>query len=183
MPANRGRQSKRIALCGVLCALSVTVLLTGNVIGIGTYAAPMLACFLLIPAGEEYGPKTALLLYAGTAVLGVLLVPDKELALFYALVLGYYPVLRKALARVRPAALRWAAKLACFNAATLALYALLLTLLASPALLAEFADAGPVLLAVLLGVGNVAFVFLDIALGLFTRLYHTRLRRRIRRFL
>ncbi len=183
VPANTGRQSKRVALCGVLCALSVAILMLGNAIGIGTYAAPMLACFLLIPAGEEYGPKTALLLYAGTAALAVLLLPDKELALFYALVLGYYPVLRTALARVRPAALRWALKFGCFNAATLAMYALLLTLFASPALLEEFADTGPVLLAALLGVGNMAFLFLDIALGLFTRVYHARLRRHIRRFL
>ena len=43
-------QSRRIALCGVLAALGVVVLLVGSALGLGTYAAPMLACFLLLPA-------------------------------------------------------------------------------------------------------------------------------------
>ena len=45
----RKTESQKIALCGVLSALSVVVLLVGNVLQIGTYAAPMLASFLLIP--------------------------------------------------------------------------------------------------------------------------------------
>ncbi len=183
MPGDYGRQSRRVALCGVLCALSVVLLLVGNVLQIGTYAAPMLASLLLIPAGEEYGPRAALLLYLATSVLGVLLVPDKELALFYALVLGYYPVLRGALARIRPAPLRWAAKLACFNAAALAMYALLLAVFAAPALRAEFSAMGRGIPAALLGLGNAAFLLYDLALSRLTRLYRARLRRHLRRFL
>ena len=60
----RKTESQKIALCGVLSALSVVVLLVGNVLQIGTYAAPMLASFLLIPVLEDYGKKYALLLYA-----------------------------------------------------------------------------------------------------------------------
>ena len=91
----RKTESQKIALCGVLGALSVTLLLAGNLLQVGTYAAPMLAAFLLVPVLEEYGRKYALLLYAATSVLAVLLVPDKELALFYVLVLGYYPMLKR----------------------------------------------------------------------------------------
>lgn len=89
----RKTESQKIALCGVLSALSVVVLLVGNVLQIGTYAAPMLASFLLIPVLEDYGKKYALLLYAVVSLLSLFLVPDKELVLFYVLVLGYYPVL------------------------------------------------------------------------------------------
>lgn len=170
-------------MCGVLCALSVALLLLGNVLQVGTYAAPMLASFALVPVCEEYGPRTALLLYAATAVLSVLLVPDKELALFYALVQGYYPALKKVLDRLRPAPLRWAAKLLCFNAATLAMYALLLVLFASPALLEEFAGYDTVMLAALLGLGNVSFLLCDVALTRMRALYHMRLRRRIQKYL
>ena len=76
----RRNESRRVALCGVLCALGIALLLLGSVLQIGTYAAPMLACFLLVPVGEEYGPKYMLLLYLATAVLSVLLLPDQELA-------------------------------------------------------------------------------------------------------
>ena len=53
----RKTESQKIALCGVLGALSVVLLLVGAALQIGTYAAPMLAAFLLIPVLDEYGPK------------------------------------------------------------------------------------------------------------------------------
>ena len=114
----RKTESQKIALCGVLSALSVVVLLVGNVLQIGTYAAPMLASFLLIPVLEDYGKKYALLLYAVVSLLSLFLVPDKELVLFYVLVLGYYPVLRVRLNNIRRGVLRWMAKFGCFNAAS-----------------------------------------------------------------
>ena len=116
----RKTESQKIALCGVLSALSVVVLLVGNVLQIGTYAAPMLASFLLVPVLEDYGKKYALLLYAVVSLLSLFLVPDKELVLFYVLVLGYYPVLRVRLNNIRRGVLRWMAKFGCFNAAVCA---------------------------------------------------------------
>ena len=78
----------------MLGALSVVLLLIGSALQIGTYAAPMLAAFLLIPVLEDYGPRYALTLYATVSILAVLFVPETELAFFYVLVMGYYPVLR-----------------------------------------------------------------------------------------
>lgn len=176
----RKNESQKTALCGVLGALSVVLLLIGNILQVGTYAAPMLAAFLLIPVLEEYGAKYALLLYAAVSILAVLLVPDKELALFYALVLGYYPALKRPLDRLRPALLRWAAKFAVFNAATVALYGLLF-LLIGPALAAELLADGPAMLAALLAMGNLAFWLCDRALGSITRLYHLKLRRKLKK--
>ena len=51
-------------------------------------------------------------------------------------------MLRARLERLRPAALRWAAKFAFFNAAVALVYALLLFVLSPPGLAAEFAAAG-----------------------------------------
>ena len=59
----RKTESQKIALCGMLGALSVVLLLLGSALQIGTYAAPMLAAFLLIPVLEEYGTRYALTLY------------------------------------------------------------------------------------------------------------------------
>ena len=84
----RKTESQKIALCGMLGALSVVLLLLGSALQIGTYAAPMLAAFLLIPVLEEYGTRYALTLYVCVAILAVLFVPETELALFYVLVMG-----------------------------------------------------------------------------------------------
>ena len=48
----RKTESQKIALYGVLGALSVVLLLLGAALQIGTYAAPMLASFLLVPVLE-----------------------------------------------------------------------------------------------------------------------------------
>lgn len=179
----RKTESQKIALCGVLGALSIVILLLGNLLQIGTYCAPMLACFLLIPVQEEYGEKYALLLYATVSLLGIFVVPDKELALFYTMVLGYYPVLKRRLDALRSPVLRWAAKFLVFNLTVLALYALLLFVLTPAALLADFAAATAPLLLATLAMGNLCFWLCDRALQALTLLYLVRLRPRWKKLL
>ena len=145
----RKTESQKIALCGMLGALSVVLLLLGSALQIGTYAAPMLAAFLLIPVLEEYGTRYALTLYVCVAILAVLFVPETELALFYVLVMGYYPVLRVKLNGVKSTLLRWVLKFAVFNAGTVLVYFLLFALL-GPAVLDELLADGIGMLAALL---------------------------------
>lgn len=167
----RKTESQKIALCGMLGALSVVLLLIGSALQIGTYAAPMLAAFLLIPVLEDYGPRYALTLYATVSILAVLLVPETELAFFYVLVMGYYPVLRVKLNALKNTVLRWVIKFAVFNAATVLVYLLLFALL-GPAVLDELLADGTAMLAVLLAAGNLSFWLCDRALAALTRYYH-----------
>ena len=107
-----------LPLSVITMILNVVLLLIGSALQIGTYAAPMLAAFLIIPVLEEYGPRYALTLYATVSILAVLFVPETELAFFYVLVMGYYPVLRVKLNTLKNTVLRWVIKFAVFNAAT-----------------------------------------------------------------
>lgn len=171
----KNTQSGRMALCGVLAALTVAILLAGTALGIGTYAAPMLASFLLIPALVEYGPRTAITQYIASAVLAVLLVPDPELSLFYALVLGPYPAEKMLLDRIHPAVLRWAAKLAVFNGAAVLMYALL-RLVFLPGM-TDLMPGTVAMVLVLVGLCNLAFVMCDRAVAALTVVYRLRMRR------
>lgn len=177
----RNTQSYKIALCGVLGALSVALLLMGNLLQIGTYAAPMLAAFLLIPILEEYGRRYAFMLYLTVSILSVLLVPDLELSLFYLFVVGYYPILRTVLERIRLRPVRWITKFAWFNAAVVIMYLLLIFVLAPPELAAEFAADGAPMLVLLLAMGNLSFWFCDRALVSMTVLYRRRLRSKLKK--
>ena len=175
----RKTESQKIALCGVLGALSVVLLLVGAALQVGTYAAPMVAAFLLIPVLDEYGPKYALLLYATVSILSILLVPELELSFFYVFVIGYYPVLRVGLMRIKNTMLRWFVKFAVFNGATVLAYAVLFALL-GPAILDELlADGVPMLLA-LLAVGNLSFWLCDRALASLTRYYRVVLKKKLK---
>ena len=176
----RKTESQKIALCGMLGALSVVLLLLGSALQIGTYAAPMLAAFLLIPVLEEYGTRYALTLYVCVAILAVLFVPETELALFYVLVMGYYPVLRVKLNGVKSTLLRWLLKFAVFNAGTVLVYLLLFALL-GPAVLDELLADGVGMLAALLAAGNLSFWLCDRALAALTRYYHVILKPKLKK--
>lgn len=170
-----GRQSHEIALCGVSAALGTVLLLLGGLVPGATYCAPLLGMLALLPILSECGARPALSVYGVTAALALLLAPEKEPAFVY-LLLGYYPVLRPVLNRLRLRTLRLAGKLAVFNAAAAVLYLLLraLGLEVPETELAEYAK--PLLAAFLLG-GNLTFLLLDRALEQLTLLWQYRLRK------
>lgn len=156
-------QSRRMALCGLMAALSVVLLMLGGMIPLATFACPMLAMVCLLPVLEEYGPRTALILYAATSVLALLLVGDKELALFYAF-LGYYPAIKPRLDRMRSPVLRTAAKCGIFTGALTAMYLLVLFLFRLEAVVEEFAGYSAGMLILLLVLANLTCLVLDLAL-------------------
>lgn len=170
------RRSHEIAFCGVLAALGTVLLLLGGLVPGATYCAPMLGMLPLLPVLAEYGWRSALCVYGVTAVLALLMTPDKELAGVY-LFLGYYPVLRPALDRLHSRLVRLICKLVIFNASILALYFLLLRVLGLDLLELEFSEYSRPFLLALLGGGNLVFLLLDRALGQLTLLWRYRLRK------
>lgn len=171
-----GRQCHEIAFCGVSAALGTVLLLLGGLIPGATYCAPVLGMLPLLPVLAECGRRSALGVYGVTAVLALLLTPDKELAGVY-LFLGYYPVLRPALERLHSGLARLICKLAVFNAAVLALYFLALRVLGLDMLETEFTEYSTPFLMALLGGGNLVFLLLDRALGQLMLLWRYQLRR------
>ena len=134
----------------------------------------------ITPVLEEYGTRYALTLYVCVAILAVLFVPETELALFYVLVMGYYPVLRVKLNGVKSTLLRWLLKFAVFNAGTVLVYLLLFALL-GPAVLDELLADGVGMLAALLAAGNLSFWLCDRALAALTRYYHVILKPKLKK--
>lgn len=168
------RRSRRAALCGVLTALSLVILSLGSLIPLATFACPMLAMLCLLPAVEEYGAGTALLLYAAAALLALPLCPDKEVAALY-LFLGWYPALRPRLNRW-PLLPRTAVKCALFSLSVTVLYLLLIRLFRLEAVTGEFAEYSVLMIAGLLLLGNITFLLFDRVLDTFARLYQRRRR-------
>ena len=167
-------KSRQMALCGLLTALAVVVMILAGALGIGTYAGPVLAMAVLLPVLEEYGAKSAVTVYVAAALLGLLLVPELELALVFA-AFGWYPILRPRLARIPSRAVQTAAKLLLCTAVILALYGVLLRFLG---MTADLLDAAPVFNLMLLVLGNVTFLLADLALDRLTVLWHRKLRKK-----
>lgn len=139
------QQSSKIAFCGLIVALSVTLMLCGGMIPIATYCVPMACGVLLLPIMLEYGKNSAWIAYGAVSLLVILLGIDKEAAFFYVF-LGYYPILKWSIDRIKKKSLRFMAKLFVFNSAVLLMYAVLGFILNMEVLISEFTQMGAFLL-------------------------------------
>lgn len=122
-------KSWMLAYCGMASALCIAVMLLGTALPILLFIAPAVAGFLIAAVREECGSRMALTAYAAVSLLSLLLVPDREVALAFAALLGYYPLVKPRFDRIRPAIVQLLAKLCLCNLAVLAIYGLLLALL------------------------------------------------------
>ena len=170
------RTSRRVAVSGMMAALGTAVMMLGGVIPAATFCCPAVAALALIPPAFDCGRTWALSAYAAIALLGLMLCPDKEAALLFAF-LGWYPVMKWALdARIRRRWLRRIAKLALWNAAIAAAYALMFFVLRLDQVLADYREAGRVMAAAMLLLGNVTLALYDVMLTRCAVLYIRRLR-------
>lgn len=168
-------KSKKIALVGMMCALAAVIMLMGGLIPLATFCCPLLAGLALIPVFVECGEKLAWGAYIAISLLALILCPDKEAALLFAFV-GYYPILRWRLDQIRNGFLRLAAKLAVFNVAVLAMYAVSIFIFQMAAIAAEYREMGLAMALFTLLLGNVTLVVYDVLLQRLTALYVVKFR-------
>ena len=167
----KGRRSKSwaMAYCGMAAALSVAMMLMGAVFPIAMFIAPAVASFLIATVCVECGRTMALTAYGAVSLL---FVPDKEVALTFVFLLGYYPLAKPYFEKIRPALLRAVCKLLLCNGAVLAMYGLVLLLMPAGSIAEELRTTALAVSLVTLAMGNVAFLLYDRALHNMLMLYH-----------
>ena len=172
----RNRTSFRVALSGVLAALMVVVMLLGTLIPGTTYLCPALAGAFLVPVVWELGVRNGGLAFAVVSLLSLFLAPDKQAALFFVLLFGWYPLLRPSLQRMRQKAVRWVVKFLLFNLALAAIALVTVFVLGLPLFGAEEKNGTVLVLVGMLVLGNIAFQLYDLLLGRLGDWYVMRLR-------
>ena len=99
---NRNEQKKRtrrIAVCGMLSALGVVVILLGSLIEVLDLCTAAIASLLCVLVMIEYGRGYPWAVYAATSILALLLAPQKNPALIYA-IFGFYPIVKAYIERL-----------------------------------------------------------------------------------
>lgn len=165
------RKSWSISYCGIVAALCVALMLLGAVIPIAMFIAPAIAGFLVATVCVECGRTMAFTAYAAVSLLALLFVPDKEEALTFVFLLGYYPLVKPRFERIRPALLRGAAKLALCNGSILLLYGLVLLLVPGGSISQDLKATALAVSLTTLAMGNVAFLLYDRALHNLLQIY------------
>ena len=172
------KQSMMAAFCGMAASLSMAVMLLGGVIPIATYAVPMLCGLLLLPILLEFGEKAAWATFFAVAALTLMLDFDKEAAFFY-LFIGYYPIVKWKLDKIKSKGLRVAAKLSLFTVSMAVMYALLALLFPMLAVMKDFEEMGAVLSILFLVIYDFCMVLYDRLLFFVVMLYGNKIRPRL----
>lgn len=182
MPSRRQQsriQSGKMAFCGLLVALSVALMLSGGLIPIATYCAPMFCALLLLPILMEYGKKAAWTGFAAVSLITLILGIDKEAAFFY-LFVGYYPLLKWEIERLKSKPMRILVKVLVFNLSIALMYVFLGAVLGMHAVVAEFSEMNAAMLAVFLVMLNLCLFLYDRLIFPLMILYDRKLRPKLR---
>lgn len=149
--------TKRIALGGMLAGVAVTIMCLGGLIPVATYVCPMLCCLTQFLVLRFCGRKLAWSWFFAVCILSLTVGPDKEAVLVFAAI-GYYPILKPYFERYRLGILL---KIALFNVSIFAAYGVMIRFLGMEELISENMEFGLIGLAVIVILGNIAFLLLD----------------------
>ena len=170
-----------VSLCGIMCGLALAAMFMLSMVPAFEYISPACAGLLIWVIRERLGVKYGLVSYIAVGILCLFLTPKLEAAMMYVFLLGYYPILRQFLMRIKLALVRWTAKLAVYAASSIACYTLLIYALNQKELLEDMGEFGVYGPWVLLAMGAAAFVCYDIFLGLFFPFYEKLIKPKIQK--
>lgn len=112
----------KVALGGIITALSVVLMFSTGLIPTLTYAIPAMAGMLLIVITIEINSGFATVVYAAVSILSLLVVADKEAAVMYTAFFGYYPIIKGFIERKLSGVIEWVVKYLIFNIAVISAY-------------------------------------------------------------
>ena len=182
--------TRRMAMCAVLCALSVVILGLGAIIEVLDLTAAALAALILLPVLLCYGTRYALLSYAVAAVLGVLLMPQSLATWMFAGLTGFYPIIKNRLDRL-PRVLGWLIKLLLLTAVLFLYLGVFYFLMMggegsfTDAFLLGFGekDGPPVMALAVIGLSVFTYILFDLLIDRLLILYYLRWQKRVERWM
>lgn len=174
------KQSSKCAIGGIVSALSLVLMISVAVVPFLTYALPAVAGVLIIFIVVEIDRKWAFGVYATVAILGMILVPEKEVAVMYLVLFGYYPIIKSLIESKFPAVIEWIIKIVCFVATMAGSYYLMMKFMGVT--IDEVDEWGVMAYPILLGMGTLAFIIYDIALTKIITLYIEKWQKHFKRY-
>lgn len=154
-------KTKNTAVCGLMTALSVVLMMLTTLIPVFMYVIPILTGLVVLFTADVSNKKWGAGVYFSTSVLSLLLITDKEAALTYALFFGYYPLIKDIIEKL-PKAVAWILKFVLFNLAAggIGLISFYLFGVSGD----EYNEFGKYTIPILLIMANVAFILYDFCL-------------------
>lgn len=115
--------AKKMAFVSICMAMSVICLFGASITPakVAMLAVASVFCAVVI---SQFGPMAGFLHYLGTSLLALLLIPSRMYVLLYVAFVGYYPILKLFIERLRRLVPEWILKVLLFNVVLVGGYAL-----------------------------------------------------------
>ena len=175
----KNSKSFKVALGGVVTALSVALMLLTGIIPTLTYAMPALCGFLLTVLCIEIGKKFSIAVYIAISIISMLFVADKEAAVMYVMFFGYYPIVKGIIEKKCNKTVEWILKMLLFNITIIVASVIAVKVFMIP--IDETGTFGKFAIPLLLILGNIVFIIYDIAMTRIITVYIYRWRKYIKR--
>ena len=167
------QKTRSLTLAAIVAALALVCLYAACLIPGGSLGLTALAGLMLAAVILKSGLKWGALTWAAVSLLAVVLLPNKAVAVLYALVLGHYPIWKSLTERLKRRPAELAAKLIIFNALLAVFY------LAFRALFTQLTQGLPLPLALLWLAANGVFLVYDFACSRLLAAYIRRVERHV----
>ncbi len=105
----------KVSLGGVISALCIALMLLSSILPVGTFAFPAFAGMLLTVITVELGQKWGWLVYLSISLLSFFLLSNKEAMIYFVFFLGFYPILKSNIEKLKSKFLQYIIKFAVFN--------------------------------------------------------------------
>lgn len=168
---NTKKVSYKVSMGGIVAALCLVMMFLTAVFPPLNMTLPLFAGMLISVVAIEVSPSWALVTYVTVSLLSFFITPDKEAAIFFALLFGYYPVLKDVLDKIKYFLLGWLIKIVIFNAAIVLIYQFIVNLFGTVDIIEEFGFMGNFMIPGLILMCNGILVFYDFTLGLIKDCY------------
>ncbi len=172
------KNTVKTALGGMCIGLSAALMMLASIIPFLTYAIPALAAILVMFMRIECDWKWALGVYAGTAIVSALVVPEKEAVAIYIALIGYYPLLKLLFDKL-PKIVGYIVKAAFFVGVIVATYYIIMHIFGISTELLE--DTQGFMIPLLVVLGLAAFIMYDIAIEKLEIAYYRKWQKQFRK--
>lgn len=165
----RKELSFKVALGGIVSALSLVLMIISGVAVSLEYAIPMITGALLMVLVVEFGKGFAGIIYVVVSILSLLLLGNKEPAVMYLMFFGYYPILKSVLEQRLKKISCWIIKYLIFNISMVASYFVVTRIFMIS--FDDIKEFGKFALPLLLLAGNILFFMYDVLLTRLVSIY------------
>lgn len=168
-----------VSLCGVMSGLALALMFVFGFVPTFEYVTPAFAGVLVYVIREELGVKYGLVSYIAVGLLCLLITSNYEVAMMFIFLLGYYPILREYIQKIKVRLLRGLVKLVLCAVTLTGCYSVLIFVFGMTQLLEDSGEFGKYSTLVLVFLALFAFTAYDIFLGYFRPFYEKLIKAKI----